>query len=131
MGRSPFFHLYIEPILPRDPITCLQNLKEGQTVVFPSKTFTIAPILRSNTGIERSCSSYGKAEVYLPYLDMEYVVGSAYSMKITNNRGVFQHNILELLSTDPNSENTWLLTTEGHILNCESFSLRGVIEINT
>jgi hypothetical protein len=131
MGRSPFFHLYIEPILPRDPISCLQNLKEGQTVVFSSQNFRVAPILQSNTVIERSCSSYGKAEVYLPYLDMQYVVGSAYRMKITNHQGVFQHNIVELLSNDPNSENTWLLTTEGHILNCESFSLRGVIEINT
>jgi hypothetical protein len=35
------------------------------------------------------------------------------------------------MCNDPDTENTWLLTTEGHILNCESFSLRGVLEINT
>ena len=131
MGRSPEWYLHVRPLPPRKVF--LQNVREDDSLVFHSGSggFRITSRTTTRPVLERSCSSYGHNEVSMPQLDTEYIVDSTYRVDVKNQYGVFRHRILELRCRDPHSFHTWVLTTEGHILNCESFHLRGTIEINT
>lgn len=142
MGRSPFFMEQVRPELAHHDefpsflqswfdkwMTnatelgdgCRGVKVQGMSIRFLETNYE--PPLR----LERSCSVYRGVEVSFPISESEYPITAAIQYTFRNKHSNFQpfvYNIIEVKGLQGLFP-TFVVRTDGAILNCESFTLRG------
>lgn len=97
------------------------RLRITEIIIPPCITFDLSkPIM------ERCCSTYGKHDHYFPKQDEIYHIIAAEKYRLMSGH---VYDIFVVMFHDNNSIITWVLRTDGVVLNAESFQVRGKVDI--
>lgn len=145
MGRSPLFYSIVKPVFHLEPIEPLSNIFKftyGNNECNMNEHIQIhisEPILIKITSsiynppiLERSCSVYNGYEDVFPKIDNVYSIVSATRYTFCNqysNNIPFSYDILDIKNSNSDYYSTFCIRTDGLVLNNESFTPRGIINI--
>ena len=127
MGRSPFFFEQVrfvdfadEPAMSFLQNFCREEFHHRNEVYL--RIDRVDPILSDDFRMERSCSTYGHSEIYLPSPGEVYRIASIDRYVFPG----FTYDMLTLEAADhENRMPSFMLRSDGMILNRESFEARG------
>ena len=130
MGRSVFFEDIVQKLpFRKDFQHLLDHVKIGDQIEILEVDKNPPPKdLYSRPKLERSCSSYGKTEIYIPRTHDIYDVIDIedYSFSTPQQQTPFYYKVWCVQPLN-NSDYicTWVLRQDGEILNIENFTSRG------
>lgn len=129
MGRSPFFEDHVRfvpfrntPELESLRLLCEDSRHDNLYIRIDKMYFENHLSTLDMLPMERSCSTYGLRELYLPVQGEEYKIAGVEHYHF----GAFQYDMIAIQSPK-NRMATFMIRSDGMLMNIESFEPRGYI----